>query len=172
MSLRSEVNEKDHILGNEDAAIVLVEYGDYECPYCGRAFIEMKKVKKDMGDDLKFVFRNFPLTNMHPYAMHAAIASEVAGDSGKFWEMHDLLFENQNSLEDEYLVDYAKKLGLDEKDFETKFSEPKFKEKVEEDLESGLRSGVNGTPSFFVNGEKYEGDYTASAITEYLRSLL
>jgi len=171
MALRLPVSERDHILGNENAEIELVEYGDYQCPYCGRAYYELKQVKKAMGDQLKFVFRNFPLTNMHPNALHAAVASEVAGDSGKFWEMHDILFENQNNLEDEYLVEYAQKVGIDEKEFETKFQEDKFQKKVEEDLESGLRSGVNGTPSFFINGEKYEGDYTADAMIEYLKSL-
>jgi len=171
MSLRLPVSKRDHIQGNPDAAIELVEYGDYQCPYCGAAYPEIKIIQEKMGNQLKFVFRNFPLTNMHEYALHAAIASEVAGDMGQFWEMHDMLFENQQNLDDTHLIDYAKELGLDIKKFEAKFPEPKYREKVEQDLESGLRSGVNGTPSFYVNGTKYQGDFSAEVMLEYLKSL-
>jgi protein-disulfide isomerase len=171
MALKVAVNEKDHIQGNPNASIELVEYGDYECPYCGEAFYEIKKIQKELGDDLKFVFRNFPLTNIHQNAFAAAVSSEVAADFDKFWQMHDILFENQNALDDEDLVSYAKRIGLDEKVFVAKFSDSKYEEKIEEDMESGLRSGVNGTPSFYINGKKYDGDYTANAIVEYIRSL-
>lgn len=171
MPLRLPVSERDHIQGNPDAAIELVEYGDYQCPYCGAAHPQVQKVQKEMGDKLKFVFRNFPLTNMHEHALNAAIASEVAGDMGKFWEMHDILFENQRELDYSRIMEYAKQIGLDVEKIEAKFPEPKYKEKVEQDLESGLRSGVNGTPSFFINGEKYEGSFMADEMIEYLRSL-
>ncbi len=171
MPLKLPVSEKDHIQGNADARIELVEYGDYQCPYCGAAYPEVKKVQKEMGDKMKLVFRNFPLTNMHENALNAAIAAEVAGNMGKFWEMHDMLYQNQRHLGYDYLVQYAEKIGLDTQQFEEKFQQPQYKEKIEQDLESGLRSGVNGTPSFFINGKKYEGSYNAEEMIEYLRSL-
>lgn len=171
MSLKPGVSSSDHIQGNSQAEIELVEYGDYECPYCRRAHYEVKKVQQELGDKLKFVFRNFPLENVHPYALHAATAAEVAASFDKFWEMHDILYNNQESLGDSDLVDYARELGINEKKFETEFPEMKYADKIEADLESGLRSGVNGTPSFFVNGQKYNGDYTADAILEFLQSI-
>lgn len=171
MLLRLPVSERDHIQGNPEAEIELVEYGDYECPHCAAAHPEIKKLQQQMGDRMKFVFRNFPLMNMHKHALKAAIASEVAGELGHFWEMHDRLLENQRHLNDPDLVQYAKEIGLDAEKFEANFSKPQYKEKVEEDLESGLRSGVNGTPSFFVNGQKYEGGYSAEALFEYLDKL-
>lgn len=172
MALRPEVSQKDHIQGKTNAPIELVEYGDYECPYCGEAYEYIKKLQKKFGDKLKFVFRNFPLYNVHPYAMHAAIAAEIAGDNGKFWEMHDILYENQNYLEDRNLVGYAKQLGIEVEKFENAFSDSKYAEKVEDDLESGLRSGVNGTPSFFVNGQKYNGDYRSEDFLDLLKSMI
>lgn len=171
MSLRIPVSNKDHIEGNPEARIELVEYGDYQCPYCGEAYQEIKKVQKHLGKDLKFVFRNFPLTDAHQYALGAAIAAEIAGDMGKFWEMHDTLYENQEALEDADIIEYAQQLGLDIDKFESHFSDSKYENKIEDQMEGGLRSGVNGTPSFFVNGQKYEGDYTAQSIIEYIRSL-
>src|SRR3954468_6030597 len=105
--------DRDHIQGPVDAAITLVEYGDYECPYCGDAHPAVKGLSGELGGQLCFAFRNFPLINAHPHAEHAAEAAEAAGGEGKFWEMHDMLFENQNALEDEDLAQYAKKLGLD-----------------------------------------------------------
>lgn len=172
MSLRSAISKKDHIQGEQGATIELVEYGDYQCPYCGKAHYEIKKLQKELGADLLFVFRNFPLTNIHEYALNAAIASEVASDFGKFWEMHNLLFENQRALDDNHLIEYAQVIGLDTKSFEAKFSEPQFEGKIESDLESGLRSGVNGTPSFFINGKKYEGNYLADDMLEYIQTII
>jgi len=171
MSLRIPVSNKDHIEGNPEAEIELVEYGDYQCPYCGQAYYEIKKVQKHLGKDLKFVFRNFPLTDSHEHALSAAVAAEVAGDLGKFWEMHDTLYENQENLGDSSIVNYAKKLGLNTDEFENDFSDSKYQKKIEDQMEGGLRSGVNGTPSFFINGQKYEGDYTAESILEYMRSI-
>src|SRR3989442_13995744 len=107
------VADRDHIQGPIDAPIALVEYGDYECPYCGEAYPIVKAIQEQLGERLCFVFRNFPLSNMHPYAEHAAEAAEAAGAQGKFWEMHDLLFENQDALHDEALAQYAQSLGLD-----------------------------------------------------------
>src|SRR5258708_14038075 len=149
--------ERDHIQGPVNAQIALVEYGDYECPYCGEAYPIVKAIQERLGDRLCFAFRNFPLVNSHPHAQHAAEAAEAAGAAGRFWEMHDLLYENQDALEDEYLARYAATLGLD--------AEPLIKEvlagthtaRVREDFRSGARLGVNGTPSFFINGAHYDG---------------
>lgn len=171
MSLRVPVNAKDHAEGSPNAPIVLVEYGDYQCPYCGMAYREIKEIQKTLGDDLKFVFRNFPLISIHKYALDAAIAAEIAGEMGKFWEMHDLLYQNQNALSKSDLTGYAEEIGLDTVKFESMLSDIKYDGQIEEEIEGGLISGVNGTPSFFINGKKYEGDYTATAILEYMQSL-
>jgi protein-disulfide isomerase len=169
--LKTPVSNADHYQGNEDAPIVLVEYGDYQCPHCGRAYPVIKNIQKKMGGKLKFVFRNFPLAEAHPDATHAAIAAEAASAQDKFWQMHDILFENQQRLDDAHLVKYAEKTGLDINKFETDFEKPVYAEKVENDFESGLHSGVNGTPSFFINGEKYNGDWEEEPFLEYLQSL-
>jgi protein-disulfide isomerase len=169
--LKYPVNSKDHVEGAENAAIELLEYGDYECPHCGHAYPIIKKIQARLGARLKFVFRNFPLAEVHPHATHAAIAAETAGAQGKFWQMHDILFENQNRLDDAGLVAYASRIGLDLKKFETDFEKPMFSEKVQSDFEGGIRSGVNGTPSFFVNGEKYEGDWAEKPFLAHLSGL-
>lgn len=168
MSLRTPITNNDHIQGDTNASIELVEYGDYQCPYCGEAYYEIKELQKRLGRKLKFVFRNFPLTNVHRHALNAAIAAEVAGDLGHYWKMHDLLFENQNALEDNDLIRYAEKIGLNIQTFESEFGNKKYEEKIDDDLESGLRSGVNGTPSLFINGEKYEGDLSAISLLRYI----
>ncbi|RSO58818.1 DsbA family protein [Acinetobacter lactucae] len=170
MSLRIAVSSQDHMQGNPDAIIELVEYGDYQCPYCGEAYPNVKKVQEVLGNKLRFIFRNFPL-EAHPNALHAAIAAEVAGDMGKFWEMHDMLYENQNQLDDAHLITFVQKLGLNVKEFEEKFSESKYVERVEKDMEGALRSGLNGTPSFYINGVKYNGSYEASEILAYIENL-
>ena len=154
--LRVPVNQNDHIQGSENAPIELVEYGDYQCPYCGEAYPEIKALQKKMGKNLKFVFRNFPLTQMHENAKNAALAAEAAGAQGKFWEMHNMLYENQNSLKEENLVSYAEKIGLDVDRFKNDLQNKTFISKVEGDFEGGMKSGVNSTPSFYVNGEKRE----------------
>jgi protein-disulfide isomerase len=156
--LSMAVSEKrDHILGPSSAGVTLVEYGDYECPYCGAAHLVLKKLMAQMGDGMRLVFRNFPLKQIHPYAMHAALAAEAAGGQGRFWEMHDMLFEHQQSLEDEALVAYAGKLGLDVARFEKELEEGAYADRVREDFLSGARSGVNGTPTFFINGQRFDG---------------
>jgi protein-disulfide isomerase len=157
--LKPPVNQKDHIQGNPGASIELVEYGDYQCPYCGQAYLIIKSIQAKTGDQLKFVFRNFPLTEIHQRSAYAAVAAEAAGFQGKFWEMHDILFENQKNLQDEDLIRYAEQLNLDIKKFQEDFRNREYKERVESDFESGVRSGVNATPSFFINGAKYEGSF-------------
>ncbi|MDH7462560.1 thioredoxin domain-containing protein [Chitinophagaceae bacterium 26-R-25] len=168
--LRPEVTSNDHMQGNVNASVELVEYGDYECPHCGRAYPVIKKIQKKMGDNLKFVFRNFPLSEVHPDARMAATAAEAADAQGKFWEMHDVIFENQDSLNYEDLMGYAESLGLDMDQFEKDFNSRKYSDRVDEDFESGLRSGVNGTPGFFVNGEKYNGIWEDTELLHFLQS--
>ncbi len=170
--LKPAVNSKDHIQGNKSAPLELVEYGDYQCPHCGRAYYVIKTVQEEMGDDLKFIFRNFPLSDAHPDAFKAAVAAEAAALQNKFWEMHDIIYENQELLDWRNLLVYAKKSGLDMARFKADIEKESVTAKVEDDFESGVRSGVNGTPSFFINGKKYEGSWDADELTEYLNHLL
>ncbi len=155
--LTPPVGERDHVEGPSDASVTLVEYGDYECPYCGQAYSIIKDTQQRLGGRLRFVFRNFPITTSHPHAERAAEAAEAAGAQGKFWEMHDMLYENQDALEDEDLRRYAEQLGLDLERFDQDLTEHRFAHRVREDFLSGARSGVNGTPTFFVDGVRYDG---------------
>lgn len=172
MRLRPDVTPNDHVYGPAHAPITLVEYGDFQCPYCGAAYYELKKVQKVLGDNIRFVFRNYPLVQIHTHAFHAAKLAEIAADYGKFWEMHDLLFENQRNLSDEHLMEYAEKVGIAPAIFVKAFSDPVYVDRIKEDLKSGSESGVKGTPSLFINGEKYEGDYRARVFIDYLRGLI
>jgi protein-disulfide isomerase len=162
------VANRDHIQGRIDAPLALLEYGDYECPACGGAYPMVKAIQQRLGDRLCFAFRNFPLANMHPYAEHAAEAAEAAGAQGRFWEMHDLLFENQNALGDENLGEYALALGLDARRLIKEISTGAHAERVRDDFRSGARGGVNGTPTFFINGARYEGPLDAGALVAAL----
>jgi len=165
-------NPQDHIKGNPNASIELIEYADYQCPYCGQAYYILEKIQKELGDKLKFVFRNFPIPQLHPYAVHAAIAAEAAGAQGKFWEMHDILFENQKNLDDNHLVEYAGQIGLDIKRFEEDSSNDQYFQKVNTDYEGGIKLGIQGTPTFFINQKMYEGDWSYPSFIAYLKSLL
>jgi protein-disulfide isomerase len=151
--------QRDHIQGPADASVTLLEYGDYQCPYCGAAYPIVKQVQQAMGDGLRFVFRNFPISTSHPHAEQAAEAAEAAAAQGQFWPMHDLLYENQRHLETQDLVGYARQLGLDAERFQRELDEGLHAARVHEDFMSGVRSGVNGTPSFYVNGVRYEDAY-------------
>jgi protein-disulfide isomerase len=151
------VSERDHTRGPSTAPVTLLEYGDFECPYCGKAYYIVKELERIFGDDLRVVFRNFPLTTPHPHAEAAAEAAEAAGAQGKFWEMHDQLFKNQRALEDENLFEYARLIGLDTSSFVRDMTEQRFARRVREDFMSGVRSGVNGTPTFFLNDIRYNG---------------
>ena len=170
--LRTPVNSNDHILGNENAPLELVEYGDYECPHCGRAYPIVKDISRQLGDQLKFVFRNFPLSNSHPHAVSAAVATEAAALQGKYWEMHDIVFENQKTLEVEHLFLLAHKIGLDLERFKNDIQDQTLADKVEKDFYGGLRSGVNRTPTFFINGQKYDGDWSGNNLLNYLQTVL
>src|SRR5713101_4658495 len=161
--------ERDHIEGSLKAALTLVEYGDYQCPYCGAAYPEVKKVQKELGSELRFVFRNFPLTNMHEHAMNAAETAEAASTQGKFWPMHDFLYEHQATLGDHNVaLAYAKKLGLDTQRFQREISQHVYQKRIKDDFMGGVRSGVNGTPTFYVNGIRHDEDAVAKALIEAL----
>jgi protein-disulfide isomerase len=157
------VSAADHIAGADAAPITLVEYGDFECPYCGMAYPIVQGIQRALGSRLRLVFRNFPLTESHPHAEHAAETAEAAAVQGKYWEMHDTLFENQSNLEDDALAGYAKELGLDAKRVVRELESGAHVERVRNDFHSGVRSGVNGTPTFFINGQRYDGDWSNEA---------
>ncbi len=150
---------RDHIQGPTEATVTLVEYGDYECPYCGAAYPIIKEVQSRMGERLRFVFRNFPITTSHPHAEQAAETAEAAASQGRFWQMHDLLYENQRRLRDPDLRDYAERLVLDVERFDRELAEHVHAARVREDFMSGVRSGVNGTPTFYINGARHDDSY-------------
>jgi len=153
-------DERDHTAGPASAPVTLVEYGDYQCPYCGMAYPIVKSLQRALGDELRFVFRNFPLVESHPDAEHAAEAAESAGAQGMFWAMHDVLYENQQALDDRALLAYGEQVGVDTEQLATDLEQGTYRARVREDFRSGVRSGVNGTPTFFINGGRYDGSWT------------
>ncbi len=166
------VGPDDHVQGDTKAPVVLVEYGDYECPHCGRAYPIVKRVQKHLGTKLKFVFRNFPLNEIHPNAEIAAESAEFAGAGGKFWEMHDAIFDHQQSLSAELLVELAGKLHLPKQGLSEAIEEGTFRERVRADFIGGVRSGVNGTPTFFINGERHEGSFDYETLVAAIEARL
>jgi protein-disulfide isomerase len=166
------VTARDHAQGPETAAVTLVEYGDYECPHCGRAYPIVKDVQARLGQQLRFVYRNFPLREAHPHAEHAAEAAEAAAAQNRFWEMHDLLFERQRALDDRHLVAYAKELGLDADGVLEALTSHRYASHVHQDFTSGVRSGVNGTPTFFINGVRFDDSWDADTLTRALRDAI
>ena len=160
------INERDHILGPITAPVTMVEYGDYECPYCGQAHHVVKQLRQLMGHRMCFVFRHFPLTTVHPHAQLAAEAAEAAGVQGKFWEMHYVLFEHQHALAANDLVQYAAALGLDVPRFSSDLATHIHAPRVREHFLSGVRSGVNGTPTFFINGLRHNGTFDLDTLVE------
>jgi protein-disulfide isomerase len=156
--------DRDHIRGPVDAPVTLVEYGDYECPYCGLAHPIVKAVQARMGNRLRFVFRHFPLATVHPFAELAAEAAEAAGAQDRFWTMHDTLYENQQRLDPPALLTYAGAIGLDIERFSDDLESHIFLPKVQEDFMSGVRSGVNGTPCFFINGVRHDGPWDFASL--------
>lgn len=159
MSLRVPVNEHDHIQGDATAPCTLVEYGDYECSYCGHAHPIVKRVQKRFGKRMRFVFRNFPLSEMHPHAESAAETAEFASSKYKFWEMHDLLFENQEQLGGALYLNLATELGLQPEALRVSLEKRAFAGNVKADFTGGVRSGVNGTPTFFINAERHDASF-------------
>lgn len=165
------VGKQDHIQGKDDAECTLVEYGDYQCPSCGEAFAHVQRVQKHFGDRLRFVFRNFPL-EQHEFAEPAAETAEFAAAKGKFWEVHDALYKEQQSLSDTFLGEIAERFGLSKQALETALEQGTFADRVQTDLDSGGRSGVTGTPTFYINGQKYAGDYDATSLTKAIDTAL
>jgi protein-disulfide isomerase len=162
-------NSTDHIQGPSNAPVTLLEYGDYQCPYCGQAYPIIKQVQRHLNK-LRFVFRNFPITQIHPHAQHAAEAAESSSAQNKFWSMHDYLYEHQQVLDDDHLEKYASKLGLDMDQFNYDMSSHAYAQRVREDFLSGVRSGVNGTPTFYINGIRYNGSWDLETLLKTLGS--
>jgi protein-disulfide isomerase len=167
-TLRPDVSERDHTIGPADAPITLVEYGDLQCPHCRRAHGVLPRVMRRVGDRLRFAFRHFPLTESHPNALHAAEAAEsVAAQAGEkgFWKMHDLLYEHQpeweDTADDAPILELAREAGADPNTVAADLDDETYEEHVKEDFMSGVRSGVNGTPTFFINGRRFDGDWTS-----------
>lgn len=170
VDLTEQVSERDHVMGDLSAPLTLVEYGDYECGHCATAHGIVSQVQERIGERMRFVFRNFPLTQIHPHAQHAAEAAEIAARQQLFWEMHDTLFENHGRLTDENLTEYAERVGLEPERFRADLSEHTAAERVREDFHSGLMSGVNGTPTFFINGKRHDGGWDLETLLKALES--
>jgi protein-disulfide isomerase len=165
------VQPGDHKLGPDRPAVTLVEFGDFECSFCGEAHPIVKETLQRMPDAILFVFRHFPLSRLHPHAQPAALAAEAAGAQGQFWPMHDMLFESQDALEDEDLVGHAKKLDLDVNRFVADVHAKTGLPKIRADFRSGVRSGANGTPTFFVDGHRFDGSWEDGSLTRMLVAL-
>jgi protein-disulfide isomerase len=163
------VTERDQVRGDLTARLQLVEYGDYECPYCRAAHPVVKEVERRLEGRLCFAFRNFPIVNAHPHALRAAEAAEAAGAQGRFWPMHDRLFESTSVLDDDTLVRLAVQIGLDARRFVADLAAHQYLERIREDMASGARSGVNGTPTFFVNGIRHDGPHDALSLIAALQ---
>lgn len=163
---------RDHIQGPDTALITLVEYGDYECPYCGQAYPIIKQIQDYFQDNLRFVFRNFPLTQVHPHAQKAAEAAEAADTQNKFWNMHDYLYEHQQALDDRHLEKYAKIIGLNLERFNEDMKNSIHASRIREDFLSGIQSGVNGTPSFYINEIRYDGPWDFDTLIRILTAVM
>jgi protein-disulfide isomerase len=166
--LTMPVSGRDHSSGPVDAPVTLLQYGDFECPACGAAYPVIKEIQREMGDQLQFVYRNFPLTAVHPHAEAAAEAAEAAAAQGDFWGMHDKLYEHQRNLGNIALRKYAEQLGLDTARFERELTGRAYEARVQEDFMSGVRSGVSGTPTFFVNGSRFTGNWRDGTLLDAL----
>jgi NhaA family Na+:H+ antiporter len=162
--LKPPIGDHDHIQGRRDAPVTFVEYGDYECPHCRQAQSIIRELQERMGDQFCYVFRYFPINTTHTHAQRAAEAAQAAAAQGKFWDMHNYLFEHQGALDDGHLVQYAAELGLDTERFEHELTEGVYAERVREDFLSGVRSGVNGTPTFYINGMRYDGPWDVESL--------
>jgi protein-disulfide isomerase len=169
IKLTLPVNEsRDHIQGPVNAPITLVEYGDYECPYCGQAYMIIKEIQERLGSKLCFVFRNFPLTKVRPHAYKAALAAETAAAQGKFWEMYDYLFKHGQVVTDDNLRQSAAKLGLNVARFDREFLDRTYSSHVDEDIQSGKSSEVKSTPTFFINGDRYNSAWDLDTLLSAL----
>ena len=166
------VSADDHVQGDPAAPCVLVEYGDYQCPSCGQAYPIVKRLQKHFGKRLAFVFRNFPLTQIHPWAEPAAEAAEFAAAHRKFWEMHDLLYENQQALGESLLLELSDTVDLSSSQLLTAVAEHTYQDRINKDFRGGVRSGVNGTPTFFINGVRHDASYDFATLSAAIESVL
>lgn len=156
-TLKIAVSRRDHIHGDDDAPVTLVEFGDYECPYCGLAYPVVKKLQRRFGADLRFVFRNFPLIDLHPHAVGAASVAEFAAQHGHFWAVHDALFENQRDLGASLYQKIVAAVGLSPAEMLQALDRDEFVERIRADYLGGVQSGVRGTPTYFINGQRHDG---------------
>src|SRR5579859_6027088 len=168
--LEAPVSERDHSQGPATAAVTLVQYGDYECPYTRLSTTIVRAIQQQLGDQLRFVFRNFPLTEIHPHALHAALAAEAAAAQGKFWQMHDYIFHHQHTLGDSDLAQFAEAVGLDMQQYARGMAEQSTLARIEEDVEGGERSGVQGTPTFFINGVLFHDSWDQDTLLAALQA--
>ena len=171
-TLKVPVTAEDHSQGSNKASVILVEYGDYQCPYCGKAYPIIKRLQTHFGDKLRFVFRNFPLSEVHPLAEPAAEAAEFAAENKQFWEMHDLIYENQERLSLENLLEIGESLELPDEDLELAIENQQYSNKIHKDFLGGVKSGVNGTPTFFINGSRYDGAYEFEDLVSAIETLI
>jgi formate-nitrite transporter family protein len=170
--LTPPVTADDHIRGDDGAPVTLVEFADFECPFCGETYLVLEEVRRRLGGDLRLVFRHFPIVQLHPHALEAAEAAEAAGAQEQLWPMHDMLFENQDALEPDDILGYAEALGLDVPRFARELAGHDHRERVERDHRSGLQSGVKGTPSFFIDGERHDAPWDADTLTVALQAAI
>lgn len=172
MDERVRIAEHDHVRGNRDAELVLVEYADFSCPYCARAHKTLDELQRRHGERLALVYRHLPLTDLHPFAQPAAEAAEAAGAQGKFWEMHDALFENQGMLDEDSLPALAASLQLDAARFRSEFEGGRHRQRVQADMQEAHAAGASGTPTFFINGERYQGDSDHASLSAAIEKAL
>jgi protein-disulfide isomerase len=166
------VGPEDHSSGPSDAKLTVVEYGDYQCPYCGQAYPIVEQLRSTFADSMRFVFRNLPLADVHPNAEAAAEVAEAVALQGKFWEIHNTLYENQHDLCAKALMGYVEAVGADVKEVTKAIADGGPSKRVEADFEGAIRSGANGTPTFFVNGARYDGSWLLEPFSEYLTRVL
>lgn len=172
MSKELGITEDDHVRGGSDAVVTLVEYGDFQCPYCARAHAALSELRRQHGDRLRLVYRHLPLSDLHPLAQPLAEAAEAAGAQGKFWEMHDALFENQGMLDEDALPALAAAMGIDAGRLRDAFESGRYRDKVLAQAQAGRAAGASGTPSFFINGERYHGDSDHASLAQAIDEAL
>ncbi len=164
------VTDDDHVRGPADAPVTVLEYGDYECPYCRGAFRDVQELLAEYPAKVRFAFRNFPIAQLHPHAEQAAEAAEAAAAQGKFWAMYELLLQPYARLDTDALATYAEMVGLDIPRFRADVTEQRYARKIEDDVQEGLRNGVNATPKFYVNGQRVDGKVPLEHVAELVRN--
>jgi protein-disulfide isomerase len=170
MDLTPPLSAEDHVDGPDRAELELVMYGDFQCPYCTAAFPIVRRVRDQLGPRLLFAFRHFPLIEIHPDAERAAEASEAAAAQGAFWQMHDRMYESRGALSREDLIAYAGELGLDSDRVASELDSQAHQPRVQRDFDSGVASGVTGTPGFFVGGRLHHGSFDAASLIAALEA--